>query len=168
MSSLRRRLLLFGYPLLECVTIYFVAQWIGWGWTFLLLLAGIPVGFALMRNAGDAAMRDLVAASEGGRQIDAGRHTLAFVGGLLVAIPGFWTDLLGLLLVFPPTQRLFRSRTRTWLSGQFTAVRVPGVHNPGGDVIQGDVIRSTVVTETPTPNDEAGPPFPGSPPQIER
>ncbi len=163
MSGFRRRLLLIGYPLLECVTIYLVAQWIGWGWTFLLLLAGIPVGFAFMRNAGDAALRDIVAASNEGTQVDASRHTLSFVGGLLVAIPGFWSDLLGLLLVFPPTQRLFRSRARSWVSARFTTVRVPGVHNPGGDVIQGAVIHSTVV-----PDDEAGPPSPGSPPQIER
>ena len=37
MSGFRRRLLLIGYPLLECVTIYLVAQWIGWGWTLSLI-----------------------------------------------------------------------------------------------------------------------------------
>jgi UPF0716 protein FxsA len=162
-TSFRSRLLIFGYPILELVTIYLVAQAIGWGWTFLLLLAGIPVGFAVMRNAGDAAMQDVVAASQTGTPVDAGRHSLSFVGGLLIAIPGFWTDLLGLLLVIPPTQRLFRARTRSWFSQRFTTVRVPGVHNPGGDVIQGDVISSTVHRD-----DEAGPPSPGSPPQIER
>jgi UPF0716 protein FxsA len=162
MKGFRSRLLVFGYPILECVTIYLVAQAIGWGWTFLLLLIGIPAGFALMRNAGDAAMRDMVTAANSGAQVDASRHTLSFIGGLLIAIPGFWTDLLGALLVFPPTQRLFRARTRSWFSERFVAVRVPGVHNPGGDVIQGDVIRSTVVRD-----DEAGPPIPGSPPQID-
>ena len=163
MKEFRRRLLLFGFPILELVTIYLVGQWIGWGWTFLLLLLGIPVGFALMRNAGDAAMRDVVSAAQSRSQVDASRHTLPFVGGLLIAIPGFWTDLLGALLVFPPTRRLFQSRTRSWVSQRFTTVRVPGVHNPSGDVIQGDVLRSTDVR-----NDTAGPPSPGSPPQIER
>jgi len=162
MAAFRSRLLVFGYPILELVTIYLVGQWIGWGWTFLLLLLGIPAGFALMRNAGDAAMRDITSAASTGAQVDASRHTLAFVGGLLVAIPGFWSDLLGVLLVIPLTQRLFRSRSRVWFSERFTAVHVPGVHNPGGDVIQGDVLRSTDARD-----DEAGPPNPGSPPQIE-
>ncbi len=50
--TLRARLLLFGYPLLEVATAYAIAMWIGWGWMLLLLVAGIPVGFAFMRNAG--------------------------------------------------------------------------------------------------------------------
>jgi len=153
--SFRSRLVVIGYPLLELVTIYLVAQLIGWGWTLLLLLAGIPAGFAIMRNAGDAAMREVVRASGAGEPVNASRHTLAFVGGLLIAIPGFWSDLLGLLLVIPFTQRLFRSRAGRWIEARFTTVRVPGVHNPGGDVIQGTVIRS----------DEAGPPPRGSLPQ---
>lgn len=141
MRELRRRLLIFGFPLLEIVTIYVVAQWIGWLWTFLLLLVGIPAGFALMRNAGDAALRDAMAAQQSGRPVEVSRHALAFVGGVLIAIPGFWTDLLGLLLVIPLTQRLFRTRARRWFEGRFTSVRMPGIRFPGGgDVIQGTVI----------------------------
>jgi UPF0716 protein FxsA len=153
--TFRTRLLVFGIPLLEVATAYLVALWIGWGWMLLLLLLGIPIGFALMRNAGDAAMRDLQAASAAGREPDAGRHALAFVGGLLFVIPGFWSDLLGLLLVLPPTQRLFRARTRTWLESRVATVRMPGVHYPdGGDVIQGTVIRHDPETTDPGP---AGP-----------
>jgi UPF0716 family protein affecting phage T7 exclusion len=62
------------------------------------------------------------------------------VGGLLIMIPGFWTDLAGILLAVPLTQRLFRSRTKSWIETRFTSVRVPGTHYPGGDVIQGTVI----------------------------
>jgi UPF0716 protein FxsA len=145
--TFRSRLLLFGYPLLEVLTAYLVGLWLGWGWMLLLLLAGIPIGFAIMRNAADGAMVDMQRAAETGQEPDPGKHGLAFVGGLLFMIPGFWTDLLGLLLVLPPTQRLFRARTRTWLSSRVTTVRMPGVHYPTGDVIQGTVIRQ----EPPTP-----------------
>jgi UPF0716 protein FxsA len=153
--SFRTRLLVFGYPLLEVATAYGVAMWIGWGWMLLLILIGFPIGFAIMRNAGDAAMRDLQQATAAGREPDSGRHALAFVGGLLVAIPGFWSDLVGLLLVIPPTQRLFRQSARTWLSSRFTMVRMPGVHYPGG----GDVIQGTVIHTDQPPNSrpEAGP-----------
>jgi UPF0716 protein FxsA len=155
---MRSRLLIFGYPLLEIATIYVVALWIGWGWTLLLVLAGIPIGFAVMRNAGDAAMRDMEKAARTGEPIaDSGRHALTFVGGLMFLIPGFWTDLLGLLLVLPPTQRLFRRRSGAWVSSRFTSVRMPGVHYPAGDVIQGTVIRG----------DEQRPAPEGRPPQID-
>jgi UPF0716 protein FxsA len=152
----RSRLLLFGYPLLEVVTAYAVGLWLGWGWMLLLLLAGIPVGFAVMRNAGDAAMADLQRAAQTGQEPDTGRHGLAFLGGLLIMIPGFWTDLAGLLLILPPTQRLLRRRSSTWLSSRVMTVRMPGVHYPGGDVIQGTVIRDDDVTDDPQPG--AGPP----------
>lgn len=140
--TFRSRLLLFGYPLLEVATAYLLAQWIGWGWTILLLLIGFPIGFALMRNAGDAAMRDLQRAAQTGIEPDAGRHGLAFLGGLLFLVPGLWTDLAGLLLVLPPTQRLIRRRSGAWLSTRATSFRMPGVAYPGGDVIHGTVVRS--------------------------
>ncbi len=150
MSGLRRRLLIFGFPLLELVTAYVVALLVGWGWMLLLLIAGIPAGFAIMRNAGDAAMRDAIRAQQSGQPIDAGRHALGFVGGVLIAIPGFWTDLVGLLLVIPLTQRLFRVRARRWFEGRFTTVRMPGIRYPGdGDVIQGTVIHREEDEEPP-------------------
>lgn len=160
--TFRSRLLLFGYPLLEVLTAYAVGVWIGWGWMLLLLLIGIPIGFAIMRNAGDAAMVDLQRAAQSGQEPDAGRHGLAFLGGLLIMIPGFWTDLVGLLLVLPPTQRLLRSRSRNWLSSRVATVRMPGVHYPGGDVIQGTVIRD----DTPPGTPPSGPQPPTSPPEL--
>ncbi len=155
--TFRSRLLMFGYPLLEVATAYAVGMWLGWGWMLLLLLAGIPVGFAVMRNAGDAAMVDLQRAAQTGEEPDAGKHGLAFLGGLLIMIPGFWTDLVGLLLVLPPTQRLLRARSRAWLSSRVMTVRMPGVHYPGGDVIQGTVIH-TEPSRGPEPGAQHDPP----------
>jgi UPF0716 family protein affecting phage T7 exclusion len=156
--SFRSRLILFGYPLLEVATVYVVAQWIGWGWTLLAIVLGFPVGFAIMRNAGDAAMADMVKAANSGQAVDSGRHGLTFVGGVLVAIPGFWTDLVGLLLAIPWTQHLFRKRARTWFEARFTTVRMPGIRYPNqGDVIQGTVIK----------RDEPGPTPPAQPPELQ-
>lgn len=139
---MRSRLLIFGYPLLEVVTAYLVALWIGWGWMLLLLVLGFPLGFAIMRGAANGAMVDAQRSARTGEQIDPARHGLTFAGGLLVFMPGFWTDLLGLLLVLPPTQRLLRRRGSTWIESRVTAVRLPGVTYPQGDVIQGTVIRT--------------------------
>ena len=160
MSAFRRRLLVFGFPLLEVVTAYAVAQLIGWGWMLLLLIAGIPAGFAVMRNAGDAAMREAGQAQQTGQPLDGGRHALAFVGGVLIAIPGFWTDLVGLLLAVPLTQRLFRARARRWFEARFTTVRMPGIRYPNeGDVVQGVVIRRE-------DEGDGGPPVPPGRPEL--
>ena len=156
----RGRLLVFGYPLLEIATAYLVALWIGWGWMLLLLLIGFPLGFAIMRNAGDRALADAQKAAAGGVVADPGRPALTFIGGLLVFIPGFWTDLIGLLLVFPPTQRLFRRHGTTWAEARFATVRMPGVRSP---YATGDVIQGTVVREDPP-----GPTPPGDPRELGR
>ncbi|MHB8794976.1 MAG: FxsA family protein [Candidatus Nanopelagicales bacterium] len=163
MTGLRGRLLLFGYPLIEVATAYAIGVLIGWGWMLLLLVAGIPVGLAVMRSAGEGATRDAQRAASTGQPVDASRHALAFVGGLLIMIPGFCTDLVGLLLVIPVTQRLFRSPGRAWLQARFTTVRVPGVSYPTGDVIQGTVIHPDSHDERSAGDDrprnqEPGPP----------
>lgn len=160
---MRGRLLLFGYPLLEVATAYAVGVLIGWGWMLLLLVAGIPVGLAVMRNAGDGAMRDAQRAASLGRPVDGSRHALGFVGGLLIMIPGFWTDLVGLLLVIPVTQRLFRTRGRAWLETRFTTVRMPGVRYPSGDVIQGTVIYPDVHEDRSPADERPGNQQPGPP-----
>lgn len=159
--TLRWRLLVFGYPLLELVTLYLVAQWIGWGWALLLILAGFPVGFAVMRSAGESAARALQRADGGAP--DAG-HAFTFLAGLLIAIPGFWTDLAGILLLVPPVRRLLQRRSRGWIETRFTTLRVPGTRYPGygaGDVIQGTVIHDTVIHDTVTYEDQTQPPAPG-------
>ncbi len=154
--TFRSRLLVFGYPLLEVATAYLVALWLGWGWMLLLILLGFPVGFALMRRASVAAMADIESAAATGREPDASRHALAFLGGLLFLIPGFWTDLAGLLLVVPLTQRLFRRWAGTWTSSRLTTIRMPGVHYPSGDVIQGTVIHDDSPPSPPTVRGELG------------
>lgn len=80
----------------------------------LLLLAGFVLGAVAVRRAGSSAWRNL-AASVSARQAGAapppspesgGRTGLAMLGGLLLMIPGFVSDLAALVLLFPPTRRL--------------------------------------------------------------
>lgn len=158
---MRMRALVLGYPLLELVTVYVVALWIGWAWTLLLLVAAIPAGVAVMRNAGQAAMADLQQAASTGQEPDQGRHALTMLGGLLIAVPGFWTDLVGLLMVIPVTQRLFRARVGTWWSRRMGTLRMPGVYDPrgfaSGEVVQGTVIHvEDLRDEPPAPPRQIG------------
>jgi UPF0716 protein FxsA len=149
----RTRALLLAYPLIELITVLLVAGVIGWVWTLALLVIGLPVGLAIMRNAGGAAMADLRdAAASGHEPENQARHALTMLGGLLIAVPGFWTDLLGVLLVLPPTQRLLRSRVGSWVQPRLALIRMPGMSMTGfadGDVIRGTVIRVEDLRQEP-------------------
>jgi UPF0716 protein FxsA len=104
-------LLLFLWPLLELFVIIEVAQAIGVLYTFVLLLAGIPLGTWALRSQGAAVWRRMSAAVAIGSP--PGRHVvdgaLVVAGGTLLIIPGFITDLLGVLLLLPPSRALIRT-----------------------------------------------------------
>ncbi|PHX61285.1 MAG: hypothetical protein CK552_01505 [Actinobacteria bacterium] len=146
---MRWRLLFFGYPLLEISAAWAVAQLLGWGWTLLLLIAGIPIGFYVMRRAGSAAFSSVrqVANNGGLPPGEAGSHSLTFIAGLLIAIPGFCTDLLGLMLLMPPIKELVRRRVaqRIFASGfpnpvTFSASPDTPPNFGDGDVVIGEVV----------------------------
>jgi UPF0716 protein FxsA len=137
--GLKGRLLFFGYPLAEVLVLWAVASLIGWGWALLGILAGIPIGFALMRNAGASAAGLMQANAAGDQQramTMASSMTGQFIAGALIAVPGYLTDLLGLMLLLPGVRNAIgrramrRYRTSPWMS------RMPG----SGPIIQGTVI----------------------------
>ena len=154
--SFKRRLVVFGYPLLEIITIVGVAQFIGWGWTILVLIAGIPIGFAIMSRAGRSAFSSMREASRAGRLPDgtAGTHALAFLAGALIAIPGLWTDLAGALLLVPAVQRRVSRRYGPRVTAFTTSAG--GMRPPSFGT--SDVIRGTVINvEDTRPGTGSGP-----------
>jgi UPF0716 protein FxsA len=101
-------LLLIVWPLAELFVAIKVAEAIGVLLTIVLLLIAMPVGAWLAKAEGRVAWRRLSAAiAEGippGRQVlDGG---LVLLGGLLLIVPGFITDVLGLALLLAPIRRL--------------------------------------------------------------
>lgn len=143
--GLRWRLLVFGYPALEILTAWGLASVIGWGWTLVALLAGLPVGLVLMRSAGRSAISELQAAAESGMSpTGTGRHGVRFAAGLLLAVPGIWSDLAAILVLTPPSRRWLLQRTPAMRGSAFLWQR-QGVFIDGdmdGDVVQGDVLRT--------------------------
>ncbi|CAB4889048.1 MAG: hypothetical protein F2923_07960 [Actinobacteria bacterium] len=95
-----KRLLIFGYPLLEVSTAWALIIWLGFGWTFVIYVSGIPIGWLVFKHAGrralDAAHRQEVPPA-----------TLAFqvLAGVLFMIPGIWTDIFALLCLIPYLQK---------------------------------------------------------------
>ncbi len=159
------------YALLELAAATAVAAAIGWGWTLVLAAAFVVVGAAVMRRAGLAAARSLTEGTQGGRAVPAsgtgsavGDASLQFVAGLLIAIPGFVTTALGLLMLIPPVRRLLGVGLVGWVVARVRRgeMRVVTTYDAQGRrttrVYQGDVVEGEVVGDEPGPG--AAPPDP--------
>jgi UPF0716 protein FxsA len=87
-----------------------VADAVGVLVTVLLLLASWPVGVWLLRAEGRAAWRRLEAAVQAGRPParEAIDGALILLGGMLLIVPGFISDALGLFLLVAATRALAR------------------------------------------------------------
>ena len=110
-------------PILEIVVIVAVGQWIG-GWpTFLLLVATSLLGAWLIRREGARTWRALEQAVRSGRMParEIADRVVVLVGGSLLVIPGFVTDVLGLLLVLPFTRPVARSMLAAVISRRLLA-----------------------------------------------
>ncbi|HZB47637.1 MAG TPA: FxsA family protein, partial [Mycobacteriales bacterium] len=119
----------------EVAVVALVSSWLGFGWTLLLLLATTLLGGWLVRREGARAWRSFSAAVAEGRP--PGRTALdgvlILLGGLLVLLPGFVSDVLGLLCLLPPTRRLLGRALVGWAltRGRATVVRVRSTRMPG-------------------------------------
>lgn len=102
--------LFIAVPILELAVIIQVGQEIGVLPTIAILIADSILGSVLMRSQGRAAWRRfneaLAAGRPPAREVLDG--VLVIFGGALLLTPGFLTDVLGLLLLIPPTRALFR------------------------------------------------------------
>jgi UPF0716 protein FxsA len=101
-------LLFIVVPIAELYVIIQVGQAIGVLPTVAILLADSLLGSWLLRQQGRAAWRRFNAALQAGRA--PARETiegaLILMGGALLLTPGFLSDLLGLVLLLPPTRAL--------------------------------------------------------------
>src|SRR3954466_9375802 len=98
-------------PIAELAVLIQVGQLIGVWWTVALLLADAVLGTLLWRSQGRAAWRRFnVVLAEGRvphREVLDG--VLVIFGGALLLTPGFVTDILGALLLLPPTRAVVRA-----------------------------------------------------------
>jgi UPF0716 protein FxsA len=97
-------------PLVELAVIIQVGQEIGLLPTVAILLADSILGGLLMRSQGRAAWRRFNDAMRAGRvpHREALDGALVIFGGALLLTPGFITDIVGLLLLLPPTRAVAR------------------------------------------------------------
>lgn len=89
-----------------------VARWVGVVWALLAILATSVLGGWLVRREGVRSWRRFRAALDQrrppGREVSDG--LVGLVGALLLAVPGFVTDVIGVLLLAPPLRWVARDR----------------------------------------------------------
>ena len=97
-------------PIAELYLIYKVGDSIGILPTLALLAADSIIGSLLLRTQGRTVWRRFQRTMEAGRmphrEVQDG--VLVIFGGALLITPGFLTDILGLLLLIPPTRAVIR------------------------------------------------------------
>ena len=102
-------LALLALPIMELAAFIAVAEAIGFLWALMLMVATSMAGAMVLRHAGgNHIARVRVAMGEGGftaLQADSA-GTLTLLAGILLLIPGFITDALGLLLLLAPLRRM--------------------------------------------------------------
>ncbi len=116
-------LLFIVVPIAELYVIIQIGQAIGVLPTIGLLLADSVVGSWLMRQQGRAVWRRFTEAVQAGRPpasevIDG---ALVLMGGALLLTPGFLTDILGAVLLVPPTRAVVRRVLARRFVGRMTA-----------------------------------------------
>ena len=130
--------LFLAVPIVEIYLLIQVGQVIGAGWTIFLVVLTAVIGVALLRVQGlstlNRAQQKLAHNELPAREILEGMGLL--VAGALLLTPGFCTDAIGFLLLFPPT--------RLWLVSAVASRMVVVTAGGGGasrdrdhDVIEG-------------------------------
>ncbi len=119
-------------PLVELAVVLQVRNAVGLGPTLLLLLAVSVVGAAVVRREGARAWRAFRDAVASGRApaTEVADGAMLLVGGTLLLTPGFVTDVVGLVLVLPPTRALLRRRVTAYVARRLL-VRTLGVDPRG-------------------------------------
>jgi UPF0716 protein FxsA len=160
----RLRLLAVLAVVAELTVFVAAVAWIGIGWTLLAMLATSGLGFLLLARQGARALTELRDRARtrqpAGRELgDAG---LVAAGGLLMVLPGFLGDLVGLLCLLPLTRGLVRGLIARVVVGRLPVALRPPVRarsvrveevdrfpaNGSGStraaphVIEGEVVRS--------------------------
>lgn len=113
-------------PILDLTLLVKLGGSIGFWPTLVLVLLTGAAGAALARAEGlrvlKLVQRELAAGRVPGTALLDGVAILA--GGLLLLTPGFITDVIGLLLLLPPTRRWVQRGIRRWIEKQVSAGRM--------------------------------------------
>jgi UPF0716 protein FxsA len=126
----------------------------------LLLLASALIGSWLLRREGRRAWLAVRAAAEAGRTpaLETVEGFLVLVGGVMMMLPGFVTDILGLLLIVPPIRRVAARIVLRRFARRLPPTVAADLMGP----VRVKARRGRARYDEPTPT-EPGPPITGTP-----
>lgn len=123
-------------PLAELYVLIQIGSAIGALPTIALLILNSVLGAVLMRSQGRAVWmrfnRTLAAGRMPGREVFDG--ALVLFGGALLLTPGFLTDILGLVLLLPPTRALVRKVLVARFAGRLVTTAAAGAQSRVGRI----------------------------------
>jgi UPF0716 protein FxsA len=129
-------------PLVELYVIIQVGQEIGALPTIAILVADSVLGSILLRSQGRAAWRRFNEAMSAGRvpAREVLDGALVIFGGALLLTPGFITDVVGLVLLVPPTRALVRRVLVRVFARRFVVARfgARGAYDVEGNAVDVD------------------------------
>lgn len=140
-------------PVLEVWLLIEVGHAIGAGWTLLVLLAEAVLGGWLVRREGRRAWSALTGAVGTGR-LPTGEladAALVLVGGVLLFLPGFVTDVVGFVFLLPLTRPAARRLVAFLVARRVQRLRLPVPSGPAGDVVEGQTVEDGTVGEPTAP-----------------
>ena len=139
-----------GVLVVEVFVFIEVGRATGWLLAVILLLGTSVLGAWLLRIQGRSAIKRVsLAVSERRAPARAAIDgALGSLGCVLLVVPGFVTDILGALLLFPPTRKL----TRRWISRHYASrmmsfLATAGRFAPGNRGGRAADVESTVVDD---------------------
>ncbi|MFA7265986.1 MAG: FxsA family protein [Candidatus Nanopelagicales bacterium] len=152
-----------AYVVVELLVAIWIASLVGWLMVIGLTIAGFVLGILVFSSAGTQAATAMREASATGQAPEGGVASSAtrFVAGILIMVPGFVTDIVGLLLLIPPIGKLARRLgvlgfTR-WARKQNMSVVTTNIDGTTVTrVVPGDVVVGDVIRREDSPADGAG------------
>lgn len=141
--------LILAVPLIEIALFVTVGGWLGLWLTLAVVLGTGVLGVALMRRlGGGVALRGPFV----GALTPMAHQGLLMLAAVLLVLPGFFTDTLGLLLLVPPVRQgviaLMAAQARR---RGFTVQSAGFTPQTRDDVIEGDYFAMDEATNTPKP-----------------
>lgn len=141
-------------PFLEIYLIVRVGELIGVWWTLAILVGEALLGAWLMRREGTRAWKALNEAFASAKMPtgELADTALILVGGVLLVMPGFITDVFGLLFLLPFTRPLARKVLAYAVARRMSRMGASTAYlRRDGSVIEGETVAD------PQPSDAGGP-----------
>jgi UPF0716 protein FxsA len=141
-------------PFLEIYLIVQVGQLIGVWWTLAILVGEALLGAWLMRREGTRAWKALNEAFASGKMPtgELADTALILVGGVLLVMPGFITDIFGLLFLLPFTRPLARKVLAYAVARRMSRSGVSIAYlRRDGSVIEGETVPDPQTPQSSAP-----------------